>query len=286
MPTLVTNGTRMHYVQRGAGAQTIVFAHGLLFSTRMFERQMEAFEDTYRCIAFDFRGQGESEVTASGYDMDTLAADTAGLIAALDAAPCHFVGLSMGGFIGMRLAAQRPELLGSLILLETSAGPEPAGSARRYRIMNVVARFFGFRLLADRVLRILFGQRFLNDPARAAERAWWRAHLLQNDRVGLYRAVEAVCARDGVEQLLEKIAVPTLVIVGDADVATPVEVAQRIHAGVAGSRLAIIPQAGHSATIEEPVAVNAAIAAFLDSLQAPGRESTRSNELEARNANG
>jgi pimeloyl-ACP methyl ester carboxylesterase len=152
--------------------------------------------------------------------------------------------------------------------------------------MNLFARFFGFRLLADRVLRILFGQRFLCDPARAAEREWWRKHLLQNDRAGLYRAVEAVCARDGVEHLLEKIVVPTLVIVGDADIATPVEVAQRIHAGIAGSQLVSIPQAGHSATIEEPVAVNAAIAAFLDSLRANGGESMRSNELEARNANG
>src|SRR5581483_1532226 len=262
MPTLFTNGVRTHYEQRGAGAQTIVFAHGLLFSRRMFERQMEAFEDRYRCVAFDFRGQGQSEVAAGGYDMETLTADTIALLEALGAAPCHFVGLSMGGFIGMRLAVRRPELIRSLTLIETAAGPEPASSALRYRLMNVVARAFGFGIVTQPVLRTLFGQAFLKDPARRSEREWWRSHLLQNDRRGVYRAVEGVCAREGVEEHLGKIAAPTLIIVGDADVATPVAIAERIHERIAGSQLVVIPSAGHSATIEEPLAVNAAIDGF------------------------
>ena len=62
------------------------------------------WKERYRCIRFDFRGQGHSEVAASGYDLDTLTADVAELIGALNAGPCHFVGLSMGGFVGLRLA--------------------------------------------------------------------------------------------------------------------------------------------------------------------------------------
>ena len=264
MPRIRVNGATIHYDEAGHGAQTIVFAHGLLFSTAMFASQMAAFAGSYRCIAFDFRGQGASEVTDAGYDMDTLAEDAAALIEALGAAPCHFAGLSMGGFIGMRLAARRPELLRSLILLETSAGPEPPASAGRYRTMNAIARWVGFRPLMGRVMRILFGRRFLEDPARADERAAWRERIMGNDRTGVYRAVEGVCARAGIERELEGVRVPTLVIVGDADVATPPERAQTIHAAIAGSRLVVIAEAGHSSPSEDPVAVNAAIAAFLD----------------------
>lgn len=86
----------------------LFFSHGLLMSCRMFDDQVAHFQDRYRCIVYDHRGQGQSEVTANGYDMETVYADAAALITALDAAPCHFVGLSMGGFVGMRLAAAAP----------------------------------------------------------------------------------------------------------------------------------------------------------------------------------
>ena len=92
-----------HYEDSGAGTsgETIVFAHGLIWSCRMFDVQVAALKDRYRCIAFDFRGQGQSGVTAFGYDMDTLTEDAAALIAALQVAPVHFAGLSMGGFVGL-----------------------------------------------------------------------------------------------------------------------------------------------------------------------------------------
>ena len=71
----------------------------------MWRFQVAAFRDRFRCVAWDHRGQGRSELTEGGYDMDTLADDAAALIAQLGIAPVHFVGLSMGGFVGMRLAA-------------------------------------------------------------------------------------------------------------------------------------------------------------------------------------
>jgi 3-oxoadipate enol-lactonase len=269
MPTVNANGVTLYYEAQGSGPETIVFAHGLLMSGRMFERQIAAFRDRYRCVAFDFRGQGRSEIAASGYDMDTVSEDAAALIESLGCAPCHFVGLSMGGFVGMRLAIRRPELLRSLILVETSAEPEPAENVGRYRLLNLVARWFGLRLVAGRVMPILFGQKFLNDPEREDERARWRALLLANDRRGITRAVTGVIERDGVSASLDRIAVPTLVVVGDQDVATVPEKAERIAAAIGGARLVVIPGAGHSSTIEEPAAVNLAIAAFLDGLQEP-----------------
>lgn len=257
------NGAEIHCEVEGEGRETIVFSHGLLFSGRMFESQVRALRDRYRCVTFDFRGQGRSEVTASGYDMDTLSEDAAVVIKALGCAPCHFVGLSMGGFVGMRLAARRPALLRSLVLLETSAEPEPRENVGPYRRLNFVARWLGLRLVAGRVMKILYGRKFLEDPARAALRDEWRSRMLGNDRIGITRAVTGVIDRAGVSDEIGRIALPTLIVVGDQDVATPLKKAERIRARIPGSKLVVIPGAGHSSTIEEPEAVNQALVEFL-----------------------
>ncbi len=119
------NGARIYYQETGSGPETIVFSHGLLMSGEMFSEQVKALSGRYRCICYDHRGQSRSEVTDSGYEMDSLTEDAAALIRELDCAPCHFAGLSMGGFVGMRLAIRHPGLLKSLVLLETTADPEP-----------------------------------------------------------------------------------------------------------------------------------------------------------------
>lgn len=263
MPMLEANGARIHYEERGDGEETIVFAHGLLWSGEMFEAQVAALSKRYRCITFDFRGQGQSGVTASGYDMDTLAGDALALIEARSAAPCHLAGLSMGGFVAMRVASRRPELVRSLILMETSADPEPDDNQRRYRMLSLVARWLSLGLVAKPVMKIMFGHTFLEDAARVAEREAWRARLVANHRIGITRAVGGVITREGVYDEIGSIRVPTLVIVGEEDVATPREKAERIHGRIPGSELVTIPHAGHTSTVENPEAVTAAIEAFL-----------------------
>jgi len=266
MPEITVNGARLWYEESGSGPQTIVFAHGLLWSGRMFDAQAAALRDRWRVITFDFRGQGKSEVTAGGYDMDTLSEDAAALIEALDAAPCHFAGLSMGGFIALRLAIRRPELLRSLILLETSADPEPRENVPRYRTLNFIARWFGLGLVAGRVMPIMFGRKILEDPARAAELRELRRRMVTQHKVGITRAVRGVVERQGVYDELDRIDLPALIVVGDQDVATVPAKSQRMHARIRGSKLVVIPGAGHSSTMEEPAAVNRAIAEFLAGL--------------------
>lgn len=267
MPEITVNGARLHYEESGSGPRTIVFAHGLLFSGRMFDAQVAALRDRYRVITYDLRGQGQSEATAGGYDMDTLSEDAAALIEALGAAPCHFAGLSMGGFIAMRLAIRRPELLRSIILLETSADPEPRENVPRYRLLNFIARWLGLGLVAGQVMPIVFGRKLLDDPARADERRELRRRLVTQHKVGISRAVRGVIDRQGVYDELDKIDLPTLIIVGDQDVATVPAKSERMHAKIRGSRLVVIPGAGHSSTIEEPEAVNRALTEFLDGLE-------------------
>lgn len=278
MPRLKVNGADLHYEEQGTGPETVVFAHGLLWSGRMFDRQVAALAGRYRCVTFDFRGQGGSEVAGDGYDMDSLTADAAALIAALRCAPCHFVGLSMGGFVGMRLAIRHPGLLKSLVLIESTADPEPRENLGRYRLLTFVARWISLRLVAGPVMRIMFGKKFLEDPTRSAVRERARRDLIGNHRRGAARAVNGVITRQGIYEQLGRIAVPTLILVGDQDVATPLVRSERLHAAIAGSRLRVIQGAGHTSTIEEPDAVNAAIAGFLTGLgSGPGSGASASS---------
>ncbi|MEO9615846.1 MAG: alpha/beta fold hydrolase [Nitratireductor sp.] len=263
MPYVEANGARLHYLDEGSGPHTVVFSHGLLFRGEMFRAQIDRLKPHYRCIAYDHRGQGDSAIAPDGYDMDTLAEDAAALIVALDAGPCHFVGLSMGGFVGMRLALRRPELLRSLSLFDTAADAEPAGNIPRYRTLNLIARWFGLNIVSGRIMPIMFGKTYLDNPARAAEREMWRKRIVSADRTGITRAVAGVIDRQGLGETIAAIKTPTLILVGEEDVATPPERSEIMHRLIPGSKLVRIPNAGHSSTIEAPEAVNAALEAFL-----------------------
>lgn len=260
------NGVDLHVKDTGSGTQAVVFSHGLLFSSVMFDPQVAALKDRYRCVAYDHRGQGQSAVTETGYDMDTLTDDAAALIENLEIGPCHFVGLSMGGFVGLRLAIRRPDLLKSLTLIESTADAEPKENHFKYRMLNFIARWFGLGAVAGQVMPIMFGQSFLNDPARQQERARWRAHIASGDRTGVTRAVAGVVDREGVFGQLGAIKTPTLIIVGEEDVATVPEKSERMHRAIPGSQLRRIPRAGHSATLEEPAAITAALTEFLQTI--------------------
>lgn len=263
MPNINVNGVALYYEEHGAGDETVVFSHGLLMNSEMFRAQIDALKSDYRCIAYDHRGQGRSEVTAGGYDMDNAARDAAELIRGLDAAPCHFVGLSMGGFVGMRLAIDYPDLLRSLVLMETSANPEPKRNVRPYRVLAFIGRWFGFRPVAERLMNILFGRTFMNDPRRQEERQALKRAIIANDRKGAARAAHAVIDREGVGDRLGGISIPTLIIVGEEDVATPPKEGRKMQEKIPGSQLLVIPAAGHSSTIEQPEAVNRALMDFV-----------------------
>ncbi|NOK33852.1 alpha/beta fold hydrolase [Corallococcus exercitus] len=263
MPMRSVNGTRLYYEDTEGPGDVVVFSHGLLWSTRLFDPQVEALRGRFRCIAYDHRGQGQSDVPPeSVIDMETVYADAVAFLESLRVGPVHFVGLSMGGFVGMRLAARRPDLLRSLVLLETSADPEPPANVPRYTALNLVARYVGLAPVTAPVMRIMFGASFLTDPGRSEERALWRARLKGNRR-DIYRAVNGVIKRKPIADELPRIRTPTLVIVGEEDRATVPAKAERIHSLIPGSTLVRLSRGGHSSSVEEPALVNAELAPFL-----------------------
>lgn len=264
MPLVAANNAQLFYEDQGTGQQTVFFAHGLCLSGRMFHRQVLALRDRYRCITMDFRGQGRTPVTDFGYSLDNLAADAIRLIQRLDAAPVHFVGLSMGGFIGLRLALQRPDLLRSLTLMNTGADAESTGDKARYMAMIAAARLFGLRPLAGSVMRRLFGATFLNDPARADQRKRWRKQVIEQDRTGITRAANGVLHRKSLrDEQLASVTTPTLIIAGSEDIAQPPHLSRRLAKQMPRSKFVQLPKVGHNCCIEAPDRVNELLLQFL-----------------------
>ena len=265
MPTFQRGHTTIAYTDTGvpAGrpdAPAVLFAHGLLFSGWMFRSQIEALRDRYRCLTIDFRGQGDSPRALGGYDMDTLTVDVAELLRHVGVPVVNVVGLSMGGFVGMRLAARNPESVHTLTLLGTAATAEEPEKARRYRTMAKAFRVGGIRPLRSRVVPIMVSPDNVDAP-------WiqeWVDRVERTDRVGLVKAIESVADRDPCEVEAGRIIAPTLVVVGDSDAATPPAKSHRIVELIPSARLHEIAGAGHSSTLEAPDEVNRLLVQFLD----------------------
>ena len=267
MATIELDGTSLYYEDTGPGStgETIAFSHGLLWGTELFAPQIAALRGRYRCVAWDHRGQGRSAADhRDTIGMELVWQDAVRLLEALSPGPVHFCGLSMGGFVALRMAARRPDLVRSLILLETSSDPEPIENIARYRLLTKVTRLLGPRLIKNKVAPIMLGKTILTDTSRRAELATFVD--LMSRRRDIWRAVNGVVDRAGVHDELSRITAPTLVIVGDEDVATPRPKAERIAGAIAGARLVAIPRAGHSSPVEEPALVTAAIEQFLHAL--------------------
>lgn len=277
MPTINIRGTVIGYTDTGApdglpNAPAIVFGHGLLFSGWMFHSQITALRDRYRCVTIDWRGQGETPGAGGGFGMDSLCGDAVALITELGIAPVHWVGLSMGGFVGQRIAARRGELLRSLTLLDTSAEAETPGKARERRRLALVQLLFGMKPVLGKVKPLLFGPVFLADPASGDLVDEWVRQLRRSRRADLRKAVLGVVGRLPMTGEIAGITVPTLVVVGADDRATPPPHSERVAARIPGAALRVVPDCGHSSTLEQPAVISGLLAEFLAEAQIPGRQ--------------
>ncbi|MBX9929252.1 MAG: alpha/beta hydrolase, partial [Gemmatimonadaceae bacterium] len=265
----IVNGVSIWYEDSGGDDKVPgVFSHGLLLNGRMFEPQVEALKDRYRCIRYDHRGQGRSSSDPGWrpHDIENLYRDAINFLETTDLRPVHWVGFSTGGFVGMRLAARRPDLVSSLTLLDTSAEAETHAARAQYQRLTWAALALGPKRLVNRIMPVLFGKSFLTDPTRAAEVARWREEIAANSRM-VVRAVWGVLERESVLDELREISTPTLVVVGEEDVATVPTKSRRIHASIHGSVLVRLPRCGHSSSIEQPAEVSRLLREFLDGIR-------------------
>ena len=266
MPYVEVNGTRLFYEEHGEGDEVVVLSHGFLMNHHMFDGQIEALSRGRRVIAFDHRGHGRSAPIRERIDIYTLMEDAAALVDELVGGPVHFMGMSTGGYVALRLMVKRPDLLKSVALIDTAAGDEPPSGRRQYDAMLFVARWFGLRPVFSKAIAILMGEPFRTDPARRDEYEWWRSAIFELDRQSIYHFGKAIFHRDSVLDAIRGSSIPARVVVGELDVPTPLHDAESMVAALERAELTVIPGAGHSSPVERPEEVASALADFLEGL--------------------
>jgi pimeloyl-ACP methyl ester carboxylesterase len=271
MQMVVVNGASYAYEEQGAGPEALVMGHGFLFDHHAFDAQVSALSANYRCVTFDWRGQGASEVTQSGYNVGTLTTDAIELIERLDLAPCHFAGTSMGGWVGLRIALRRPDLVRSLILLNTFSEREGPSKVPGYLVMSAVARVAGMGPLVNTAMKTLFAPSFMSDPGRASDRERWRTHIAAVDRVGAFRTLYGSVLRAGsVTEQLGRVRTPVLVVAGAEDRSFGPARVQTMVERLPDAELHVLAETGHAAAIERPDEVTRLIWDFLQRRQRGG----------------
>ena len=251
MAYVQARGARFWVEDQGQGTP-VVFSHSLFFDGEMFSGQAAALAGHFRVIRYDHRGQGRSDPgPRAALTIPEVTADAAALIEAIGCGPCHFVGNSMGGFVALHLAATRPDLLLSATALGSSG--EAEGKLAEFApLVDAMAQ--GIAPHVDTVMHIMFGDSFLADPARAAQRAHWRAKIAGLPTT-IADAAHGVIHRPAVLEQLAGTRVKVLAVAGAEDHAYSVANTEAI-ARAAGGRSAVVPRAGHSVALEEPDAVN------------------------------
>jgi pimeloyl-ACP methyl ester carboxylesterase len=254
-------GFRIHFVEQGDGP-AVVFAHGFVMDHTMYAAQFEELPSTYRCIAWDMRGHGRSECPPPPWSMQDLVVDLIAFIEDAKAAPCHLVGMSIGGMIALRVAIQREDLLRSLVLIDTSAEVEDPETLARYReFRSAMEAEDGIpEQLGRDTIGLFYAPSFMEREPEAVE-----IHIDRETKLPATAAVEGMRVlidRDTVVDRLGEIRVPTLVIHGELDAAILMERAEQMAAGIPGAELIRVPDAGHTTPLEAPDVVNQALAGF------------------------
>jgi pimeloyl-ACP methyl ester carboxylesterase len=165
----------------------------------------------------------------------------------------------------MRLLLRRPDLFKSLILIDTGANAESAASLKQYNQLLFFVRLIGIRPLLGKVLPLLFGKPFRQDPAQRDALNQMKAYISGLDRTSVRQFGRAIFDRDDVQDALHALENPpaTLIMVGDEDIPTPPATAKAMHEAITGSKLIEVPKAGHTSPLENPTFVTEAIKNFL-----------------------
>ncbi len=253
-----TNGIDLNYVVEGEGPW-VVMSHSLACNLAMWDEQAAALKRNFRVLRFDTRGHGASDAPKGAYSLDMLADDLLGLLDGLGIARTHFVGLSMGGMIGMTFALKHPGRFDSLVLCDTSSRvPPEAAPMWESRIKTATEQ--GMEPLVGPTLQRWFTEPFYKSSKAMMARV---GQMIRSTPVPGYIGCCHAISRHNLTERLGAIKCPVQVIVGDQDVGTPVAVAQVIHDAIPGSELVIIPSASHLSNLEQPQAFNNALTDFL-----------------------
>lgn len=257
--------TAIAYDDLGIG-MPVVFLHAFPLDRTMWAPQTSALVAGWRCIAPDFRGFGESTSGKSEpASMDRYASDVIGVLDTLRVERAVFVGLSMGGYVAFSIWRQHRSRVRALALADTKAGADDQTARTKRDELIDVARTKGSEAVAGIQVSKLVGKSTQEKHPDIYDAANNLMAVAPAD--GVIAALRAMKDRPDSTPILSTIDVPTLILVGDEDVVTPVAEARAMHASIAGSRLEVLAGVGHLSSLERPAAFNTVLAEFLSSLE-------------------
>jgi pimeloyl-ACP methyl ester carboxylesterase len=265
MPSVTVDSRRIEYLDSGGTGTPVLLVHAFPLRARMWEPQIEALGDRWRFVAPDLKGFGDSDAPddASSYSMDAFADDLKAVTDELGIDRVVLAGLSLGGYVALAFLRKYRSSVSALVLADTRAeGDAPEAIEKRTNQQGIV-REQGPGALTDGLLGALLGEPTREKKPDVVENV---RGLMQNPPAGYVGALEAMKARPDSTPDLTSIDVPTLIVVGENDTLTPPDLSRKMHEHIGGSRLVVIPEAGHLSNLEAPEAFNGALAEFLGGL--------------------
>ncbi|OEJ40008.1 hydrolase [Streptomyces agglomeratus] len=250
-------GLTVGYTDEGSGPP-LVLVHGHPFDRTMWAPQVDAFTPTHRVIAPDLRGYGESDVVPGITPLSSFADDIAALLDHLGIERAVLGGLSMGGQIVMECYRLFPHRITGLVLADTFPAAETQEGKRSRNAAADRLLAEGMKGYADEVLDRMVA------PYNTEAAAHVHRMMTAASPEGAAAALRGRAQRSDYRDLLTRVSVPTLVVVGRDDTYTPVADAEAMHAAIPGSTLAVIESSAHLPNLERPGAFNAVLRDHLD----------------------
>jgi pimeloyl-ACP methyl ester carboxylesterase len=250
-------GVKLFLEEQGQG-QAVLLLHGLGSTGADWSRLAPRLAPSHRVLVPDIRGHGRSEKPAGAYGVPLFARDIAALCDSMQLKALHVVGLSMGGMIAFQLAVERPDLVGSLTIVNSGPDMRPRGLKMRLALWMrlLIIRLLGPRALAERLGKILFPS---PDQAELKREAVER--LGANDRDVYFRATRGLIGWSVADRLGE-ISCPVLVVASEHDY-TPVSIKRAYAAKIKGARVEVLQGSRHFAPADAPDALYAVVSQFL-----------------------
>jgi pimeloyl-ACP methyl ester carboxylesterase len=262
MPKIRVNDIELNVVDRGAGP-TVLFVHGFPLNHTMWNAQLDGLAHSFRVIAPDLRGFGDSDVVEGTVSMEQFADDLNALIDTLGIdGPISLCGLSMGGYVAFQFVRKYSDRLKSLILCDTRAlADTPDAASARLKTAEAVLAHGPYRIFQAMQPKLFAESTPITQP-EIVDRV--RAMILNTHPAGIAAALRGMAERPDSSPILSGIDVPTLVIVGAEDAISPPEELRQLAAAIPQAKYAEIADAGHMSPMENPTAFNTALQEFVN----------------------
>ncbi len=262
MPLQQINGQKIYYTDTGTDKPCVVFLHGFLFDTSMFEGLISKLEADYRCIAVDTRAFGQTEWDGQAFTLYDTASDIVRLLDALEVKKAVFVGMSQGGYAIARIALKYPDYVTALVFASTHLKVDTDDVKNLYRSMRDTWVEHGPAPLVGNFLDLFVGE----ESKFPALRKTWRAKWEQVDGNRITHSMNHLIDRDALsDEQVQQITMPAMVIHGEDDRGVPLGMGKGLFDELPNAKtMFIVPGAQHGALLTHPEEVAPELKSFLD----------------------